>query len=60
VATASWGFLRLRRPDYGAAELKKWVKRIQKQGWRDVFVFLKHEDEAKGPQLAQRLLELAA
>jgi uncharacterized protein YecE (DUF72 family) len=60
VATASWGFLRLRRPDYGAAELKKWVKRIQKQGWRDVFVFFKHEDEAKGPQLAQRLLELAA
>lgn len=60
VATANWGYLRLRRPDYGKAELKTWVKRIREQKWRDAFVFFKHEDEGKGPQLAKRLLELAA
>jgi uncharacterized protein YecE (DUF72 family) len=60
VATTDWGYLRLRRPDYGDAELKAWVKRVRKQGWRDAFVFFKHEDEGKGPQMAKRFLELAA
>jgi uncharacterized protein YecE (DUF72 family) len=59
VATADWGCLRLRRPDYNATMLKSWVKRIRKQDWRDAFVFFKHEDEGKGPQLAKRFLELA-
>ncbi len=60
VATANWGYLRLRRPDYGSAELKKWVKRVQKQDWQDAFVFFKHEDEGKGPRMAKMFLELAA
>ena len=60
VATADWGYLRLRRPDYSDAELKTWVKRVQEQDWRDAFVFFKHEDEGKGPRMAQRFLELAA
>ena len=60
VATADWGYLRLRRPDYGDAELKTWVKRLQKQDWRDAFVFFKHEDEGKGPELAKRFLQLSA
>jgi len=60
VATADWGCLRLRRPDYDDAALKVWVKRTQQQGWRDAFVFFKHEDEGKGPRLAKRFLELAA
>jgi uncharacterized protein YecE (DUF72 family) len=60
VATADWGCLRLRRPDYNAAALKAWVKQVRKQDWRDVFVYFKHEDEGKGPQLAKRFLELAA
>src|SRR5260221_2127774 len=59
VATTDWGYLRLRRPNYGAAELKAWVKQVQEQGWRDAFVFFKHEDEGKGPQLAKQFLELA-
>jgi uncharacterized protein YecE (DUF72 family) len=59
VATADWGYLRLRRPDYGDAELKTWVKRVRKQKWRDTFVFFKHEDEGKGPRLAKRFLELS-
>lgn len=60
VATTNWGYLRLRRPDYTDAELTAWLKRVRGQNWRDVFVFFKHEDEAKGPQMAKRLRELAA
>jgi uncharacterized protein YecE (DUF72 family) len=59
VATAGWGYLRLRRPDYGDAELKTWAQRVRGQDWRDVFVFFKHEDKGTGPQLAKRFLELA-
>ncbi|HJV34596.1 DUF72 domain-containing protein [Geomonas sp.] len=59
VSTASWGYLRLRREDYGAAELKSWVKRVREAGWQDAFVFFKHEDAAKGPLMAKRFLELA-
>jgi uncharacterized protein YecE (DUF72 family) len=58
VSTAAWGYLRLRRPDYNDTELKTWVKRVQEQDWQDVFVFFKHEDEGKGPQMAKRFLEL--
>jgi len=59
VATADWGYLRLRGTDYGDAELKAWLKRIRGQGWRDAYVFFKHEDEANGPRLAKRLAALA-
>jgi uncharacterized protein YecE (DUF72 family) len=59
VATTNWGYLRLRRPDYGDAALKTWVRRLRKQDWRDAFVFFKHEDEGKGPKMAKRFLKLA-
>ena len=59
VSTGDWGYLRLRRADYGAPELKQWAKRIQAQKWRDAYVFFKHEEEGKGPLLARRFLELA-
>lgn len=60
LATAAWGYLRLRRPDYSDAELKVWVKRVQEQDWQDVFVFFKHEDAGQGPRMAKRFSELAA
>ncbi|HEV3437529.1 MAG TPA: DUF72 domain-containing protein [Gemmata sp.] len=60
VATADWGYLRLRRPDYDDAALKAWAERMQAQTWQDCFVFFKHEDSGKGPELASRLLELLA
>ncbi len=59
AATADWGYLRLRRSDYGDAELAAWAQRIQQAEWQDAFVFFKHEDAGKAPQLAQRLLALA-
>jgi uncharacterized protein YecE (DUF72 family) len=58
VATADWGYVRLRRSNYSAAAMKKWLKRIREPRWREVFVYFKHEDEAKGPRFAQRLLDL--
>ncbi len=60
VATADWGYLRLRRPDYGDAELQSWATQAKRQDWREAYVFFKHEDAGRGPQLARRFLELAA
>ena len=56
---SDWGYVRLRMPEYTDADLKNWIKQIKKQNWRDVFVFFKHEDEAKGPKFATRFLKLA-
>jgi uncharacterized protein YecE (DUF72 family) len=59
VSTADWGYLRLRLPDYTDADLKAWATKIREQGWREAYVFFKHEDEGKGPQVAKRFWELA-
>jgi uncharacterized protein YecE (DUF72 family) len=59
VSTASWGYLRLRLPDYKDADLKAWLKRVKGQKWDEAFVFFKHEDEGRGPQMGKRFLELA-
>ena len=57
-ATAGWGYLRLRRPDYGDAEIAAWADRIRAQAWSDAWVFFKHEDEGTGPRLAGKLREI--
>jgi len=59
VATAKWGYLRLRRANYSTRALKSWAERIRGERWQDVFVFFRHEDEGKGPRFATRLAELA-
>ena len=59
VATASFGYLRLRRDDYGDADLARWLARIRAQSWSQAYVFFKHEDQGTAPRLAQRLLALA-
>lgn len=58
LGTAGWGYLRLRRTDYGEEELAAWAERVAEQGWSDAYVFFKHEDEAEGPRFAERFLEL--
>jgi len=58
INTATWGYLRLRRSDYTDAALSQWIGRILSQKWERAFVFFKHEDEAKGPEMAIRFLEL--
>ena len=58
VATTDWGYLRLRREDFSDEELRDWARRIREQPWSDAYVFLKHEEEGKGPKLAARLMEI--
>ena len=56
VATAPYGYLRLRREDYGEVDLDRWAGRIRDAGWsEDVFAYFKHEDEARGVELATGL-----
>ncbi len=52
VATASYGYARLRKEVYEPGELTRWAALFKDQGWDDVFVFFKHEDEGAGPALA--------
>ena len=60
VSTASWGYLRLRRPDYSDKDLRGWVQRVKDEAWKEAFVFFKHEDEGKAPEMAKRFVELSA
>jgi uncharacterized protein YecE (DUF72 family) len=57
AATARWGYLRLRRAEYGDDDLARWAARIRAQPWERAFVFFKHEDAGQGPAFARRLLE---
>lgn len=52
VPTASFGYLRLRRPEYDEAALARWAERIRAQPWTEAYVYFKHEDEARGPAFA--------
>jgi uncharacterized protein YecE (DUF72 family) len=58
INTAPWGYLRLRRSDYTDADLSQWLERIFSQKWEKAFVFFKHEEQAIGPEMAVRFLEL--
>jgi uncharacterized protein YecE (DUF72 family) len=55
VATASFGYLRLRDEGYTEAQLEAWAGEVLGQAaWSDAFVYFKHEDDALGPDFAQR------
>ena len=56
--TATWGYMRLRRSEYGHGDLLKWRERILAQNWDHAFVFFKHEDEGIGPKLGGEFLDL--
>jgi len=58
-------YVRLRRQSYPPEELDTWARRLDHvaAGGRAVYVFLKHDDAATGPELGQQLrlrLEVAA
>jgi uncharacterized protein YecE (DUF72 family) len=61
VATADWGYLRLRATGYADDDLRGWLATMRRIGerWREAFVFFKHEDAGMGPALAARLMALA-
>lgn len=59
VATAAWGYLRLRRDSYTDAEMQHWADRVAEQEWSEAYVFFKHEDEGAAPRLARQFLQVA-
>jgi uncharacterized protein YecE (DUF72 family) len=60
AATTDWGYLRLRREEYDPEALAGWAARIREQPWKDVFVFFKHEEEARGPLFARQMTNIFA
>jgi uncharacterized protein YecE (DUF72 family) len=56
IATAPFGYLRLRAASYDLAGLRAWQERIARQPWQQAFVYLKHE--VLGPAYAQGLQQL--
>ena len=61
VATADFGYVRLRDVGYSEDELRDWLRKLQEvgAGWTDAFVFFKHEEQGIGPKLAAQLTSLA-
>lgn len=59
IATAKWGYVRLRREDYVKSDIRKWGNKISAQTWDDAFVYFKHEDTAKGPAYASLLMSIS-
>ncbi len=62
VATANFGYLRLRREDYTPAQIKRWARWIgeQEARWSEAFIYFKHEENAVGPKFAQTLIKQLA
>jgi uncharacterized protein YecE (DUF72 family) len=58
ITTADWGYIRLRRLDYNASELKTWKEKITSGNWKEAYILFKHEDEAKGPEFAKQFIKL--
>jgi uncharacterized protein YecE (DUF72 family) len=56
VATAPWGYLRLRRQDYDDAAVAAWAEKVRGQVWEEAYAFFKHEDAGSGPKLAAAFL----
>ena len=54
VSTTDFGYLRLRRASYDEAALGAWAERVRAAGWKEAYVFFKHEDEGAAPALATR------
>ena len=56
LAAAKWAYLRLRAPEYPAAKLRAWRKRLEL--FERAYVFFKHEAKAAGPKLAEKMQRL--
>jgi uncharacterized protein YecE (DUF72 family) len=60
IATADFGYLRLRREDYTSDDVARWTNTVQAQklNWSDAFVYFKHEESGIGPKLAGEMRKL--
>jgi uncharacterized protein YecE (DUF72 family) len=55
VATADWGYVRLRRDAYPDDVIAAWAEKIRAQPWKEAFVYLKHDD-GDAPSVARKLI----
>ncbi len=55
VATADFGYLRLRDEGYDDDELGRFIDTIRAQPWQGAWVYFKHEESGTGPAFARRL-----
>jgi uncharacterized protein YecE (DUF72 family) len=62
IATANYGYLRLRREDYEKSDIEHWADFVREQSghWNDVFIYFKHEEAGIGPKLAKQMTESLA
>jgi uncharacterized protein YecE (DUF72 family) len=62
VATANYGYFRLRDEGYQDADITGWADTIRahQDRWNDTFVYFKHEESGKGPEFARLLIERLA
>jgi uncharacterized protein YecE (DUF72 family) len=62
IATATFGYLRLRREDYTNADVKRWAEVVREKGagWGDAYIYFKHEEAGIGPRLATEMKEILA
>ncbi len=60
VATADFGYLRLRDEGYAEAGLSEWSVTVRRLGarWQDTFVYFKHEESGMGPTFAHQFRAL--
>jgi uncharacterized protein YecE (DUF72 family) len=58
VATAGYGYFRLRDQGYTPADIVRWARTIEahRPAWREVFVYFKHEERGKGAAFAIELM----
>ena len=62
VATAEFGYMRLRDEGYKSEDLEQWATTVKElgKGWGDAFIFFKHEESGIGPKLAQEFAKLVS
>ncbi|MEO6235911.1 MAG: DUF72 domain-containing protein [Vicinamibacterales bacterium] len=59
VPTADYTYFRLRDEGYQAADIERWARVIQShEAPRGAHVYFKHEEQGKGPELAQQLVSM--
>jgi uncharacterized protein YecE (DUF72 family) len=60
AGTADFGYLRLRDEGYSPADLEEWSRRVTRlqAGWKDTYVFFKHEESGIGPAFATQFRSL--
>ena len=55
IATAPWGYVRLRLETYSEADLAQWAARLAETAWDEIYVYFMHEPTAPG--YAQTLMK---